>query len=142
MKVTLVKPWAGWSNLKISDGEKEFSGRLSLIQSVPSIFLSKFNRFILGDDVVMQFDEEGTDFIVVMCQYDYLKVIVERQKSELIEFNIWSDEIIEPICNSIAENLDDWAWFDANDQTEFEENKKYILKNIEPILEWCKNRKQ
>lgn len=138
MKIELEKPWAGWSSLKIDDGKTNFIGALSYIDNVVGIFLSKFNEYLNGEDVILTFDEEGTEFSIIMKHYDKLMIISQRDKYKLHVFNIWSDDIIEPICKEILKNYEAWIKFDIfyddEDCAEFKEeyllNKKFIDDNI------------
>lgn len=142
MKIELEKPWAGWSSLEIDDGKTKFIGALSYIDDVIGIFLSKFNQFLNGEDVILTFDEEGTEFSIIMKRYSRLMIISERDKDELHVFNIWSDDIIKLICEEILKNYEDWIkfniFYDDEESTEFKEefkaNKKYIDTNIKQIL--------
>ena len=144
MKVELDKPWCGWSNLEIDDGKTNFIGALSYIDDVVGIFLSKFNQFLNGENVILTFNEEGTEFSIIMKHYDKLMIISERDKDELHIFDIWSDDIIRPICEEILKNYEDWIKFniyDNEDSAEFKEeylvNKKYIDNSIRRISMWC-----
>ena len=143
MKVTLDKPWAGWSSLEIDDGNTFFVGALSYVDDVIGIFLTKFIQFLNGEDVILTFDEEGTKFSIVMKHYDNLMIISERDKYELYVFNIWSDDIIKPTCEEILKNYDAWIKFniiDNEDSAEYKEdylvNKKYIDDSMRRISMW------
>jgi len=141
MKIELEKPGAGWSSLKIDDGKTNFIGALSYVDDVTGIFLSKFNQYLDGEDVILTFDEEGTEFSIIMKHYDKLMIISEREKYKLHVFNIWSDDIIKPICEEILKNYEDWIKFDIfcddKNSTEFKEeylaNKKFIDENIRKL---------
>lgn len=142
-KITLEKPWAGWSSLEIDDGKTNFIGALSYVDDVVGIFLSKFNEYINGEDVILTFDEEGTEFSIIMKHYDKLMIISQRKKYELHVFDIWSKDIIKPICEEILKNYEDWIKFDifyddegsVDFKKEYIKNKNYIDINIEHLLQ-------
>lgn len=147
MKVKIEKPWAGWSSLEIDDGKTNFIGVLSYVDDVTGIFLSKFNRYLDGEDVILTFDEEGTEFSIIMKHYDKLMIISQRDSYKLHVFDIWSDDIIKPVCEEILKNYEDWIKFDIfyddENSNEFKEeylvNKQYIDDNMRRLTNVVSN---
>ena len=126
MKIKLGEPWAGWSEIYLKDNNgKEFAGALSYIDSVPLMFLNAAINYKNGEDVVLNFDEEGTSFIMVLCHYEDLYIISLRgENPELITLDISPDEFFRKVVLEIEGNLRNWAEWDVFGDSEEEIRKE------------------
>ena len=138
MKIKLSEPWCGWSGLHLEeDYEQEYHCQLSYIDEILSIFGDNFNRFVMGDNVVLRFDEEGSEAYIVLCDCDYIKCLASRNSFTATELRIWSDDFVREVCRQILDRKEEWARFNAidDDPEDIEEYRNYIDTHIKPVYE-------
>ena len=133
----LLKPYAGWCQIHIG----EFHGNASYLTDVPMQFLDSFELFSNNYATpVLSFDEEGSDFIIIVDEYTTY-VISERATTKLYKTEVDRRDFIESIIKDIEDNFEEFVrWYISDPDTELEEEdlRRRLLKaKIESIkLKW------
>lgn len=149
MKVSLVKPWCGWSAFSLMLPSVQFEYALSYVDNVIDIFLTLMEDSFERSAVAAEFDTEGSYWTLVVangvitisepdesfCEDD---TIIAPARVFSVFYGI--DEFRRDICNSIKENIDEWASFtiyihddDGAEKAEREAWVKETLSRIEKI---------
>lgn len=129
----ISNPKHGWCDFKL----RTFEGTPSYLTDVPIDLLAAFIDYHTKGCGVAWFDEEGTEFSLVITPYS-LFIIEEKDKPILHDFSEMKIENIEKeIIEDIESDLYGWINFMADDDPEevkqYETNirqKLAILKNM------------
>lgn len=134
----ISNPYAGWCNFKL----RSFKGTPSYLTDVPVDLLEAFIDLHTKGTGVVWFDEEGTEFTLVLTPYS-LFIIEEKDEPILHDFSEMKIENLEKeLIEDIESNLDGWAIFTINDtDDEISEHKFEISRKLE-ILKTIKKNKR
>ena len=98
----LTKPHAGWTEVIIG----EFTGSASYLDDVPVLTLSAMiSHFKTGNPFCVEYDAEGSEFIVVSNRYETL--VIEDEKISM--FFISAEVLARELIHDIEDNLDLWS---------------------------------
>ena len=104
-------PKHGWCNFKL----RSFKGTPSYLTNVPVDLLSAFIDYHTKGCGMAWFDEEGTEFTLVITPYS-LFVIEEKDKPVLHDFSEMKIENLEKeLIDDIESDLIGWTYFMADD---------------------------
>ena len=110
----ISNPKHGWSNLDL----KTFHGTPSYLTDVPVDLLNAFIQYHTTGTGIAWFDEEGTEFTLVITPYS-LFVIEEKNKPVLHDFSeINIDNLEKELIEDIEKDLIGWSEFITSDNRE------------------------
>lgn len=117
----------GWCSFKL----RTFEGTPSYLTDVPIDLLTAFIDYHIKGCGIAWFDEEGTEFSLVITPYS-LFIIEEKDKTTLHDFSEMKIENLEKeLINDIENDLNRWSWFIADDdQNEITIHRDEILQKI------------
>ena len=110
----ISNPKHGWSNFDL----KTFHGTPSYLTDVPVDLLNAFIQYHTTGTGIAWFDEEGTEFTLVITPYS-LFVIEEKDKPVLHDFSeINIDNLEKELIEDIEKDLIGWSEFITSDDRE------------------------
>lgn len=110
----ISNPKYGWCDFDL----KSFHGSPSYLTDVPVDLLNAFIQYHTTGTGMAWFDEEGTEFTLVITPYS-LFVIEEKDKPVLHDFSeIKINNLEKELIEDIEENLIGWSEFITNDDRE------------------------
>ena len=110
----ISSPKYGWCNFDLGD----FHGRPSYLTDVPFDLLQAFIDLHTKGSGCVWFDEEGTEFTLVLNPYSIF-VIEEKDEPILHDcFKIKIGDIEKEFINDIESDLNGWAEFITDDDRE------------------------
>lgn len=127
----ISNPKHGWCDFMLSD-EKDnlFVGTPSYATNVPVDLLQALLDYKTKDQGMAWFDEEGTEFTLVLNPYSIF-VIAENEEGEgklydFSELNI--NNLIKELIQDIESDLIGWSMFDCgcDDEEEIKINREHI----------------
>lgn len=138
----ISNPKHGWCNFKLED----FEGTPSYLTDVPGDLLNIFIDYHRKGYGMTWFDEEGTEFTLVLTPYS-LFIIEEKDEPVLHDFSVINiDDLEKELVNDIENNLDEWANFTTGDTDDeisvhkFEISRKLeFLKTVKKMKKDRKN---
>ena len=139
----ISNPKHGWCDFQIKDNNNiVFFGTPSYITNVPVDLLQSFLDYKTKGQGMAWFDEEGTEFTLVLNPYSMF-VIDENEnyegcKSSLYDFSELNiDNLIKELIQDIESDLDKWSMFDCdyNDKKKIKVNKEHIKNLIYQLKE-------
>lgn len=110
----ISNPKHGWSNFDL----KTFHGTPSYLTDVPVDLLNAFIQYHTTGTGIAWFDEEGTEFTLVITPYS-LFVIEEKNKPVLHDFSeIKINNLEKELIEDIEKDLIGWSEFITSDDRE------------------------
>ena len=110
----ISNPKHGWSNFDL----KTFHGTPSYLTDVPVDLLNAFIQYHTTCTGIAWFDEEGTEFTLVITPYS-LFVIEEKDKPVLHDFSeIKINNLEKELIEDIEKDLIGWSEFITSDDRE------------------------
>lgn len=110
----ISNPKYGWCNFKL----RTFEGSPSYLTDVPVDMLNVFIDYHTKGCGIAWFDEEGTEFSLVLTPYS-LFIIEEKNKPILHDFSeIKIENLEKELIQDIESDLYGWEYFDTNDDPE------------------------
>ena len=110
----ISNPKHGWSNFDL----KVFHGTPSYLTDVPVDLLNAFIQYHTTGTGIAWFDEEGTEFTLVITPYS-LFVIEEKDKHVLHDFSeIKINNLEKELIEDIEKDLIGWSEFITSDDRE------------------------
>lgn len=110
----ISNPKHGWCNFKLED----FEGTPSYLTDVPGDLLNIFIDYHTKGHGMVWFDEEGTEFTLVLTPYS-LFIIEEKDKPVLHDFSEMKIEKLEKeLIEDIEKDLVGWSEFITDDDRE------------------------
>ena len=129
----------GWCDFKIEDDNNNvFFGTPSYITNVPVDLLQAFLGYKTNGQGMAWFDEEGTEFTLVLNPYSMF-VIAENEHTELIDFSeVNIDNLIKELIQDIESDLTGWSIFycGCDDEEEIKANREHIRNLICQLKEY------
>lgn len=135
----ISNPKHGWCDFMLSD-EKDnlFVGTPSYVTNVPVDLLQAFLDYKIKGRGIAWFDEEGTEFTLVLNPYSMF-VIAENEHTELIDFSkVKIDDLIKELIQDIESYLIGWSMFYCScyDEEEIKANRELIRNLICQLKEY------
>lgn len=120
-------PKHGWCNFKLST----FEGTPSYLTDVPIDILTAFIDYHTKGYGMAWFDEEGTEFTLVITPYSIF-IIEEKDKPILHDFSeVKIEDLEKELINDIESDLYGWQFFITDDDLEeIEQHRNNILQKI------------
>jgi len=110
----ISKPKCGWCNFTLGD----FEGTPSYLTDVPVDLLNAFIDYHTKGNGIVWFDEEGTEFSLVLTPYS-LFIIEEKDKPTLYDFSEMKIESLEKeLIQDIESDIYGWENFITDDDPE------------------------
>lgn len=110
----ISKPKHGWSNFDL----KAFHGTPSYLTDVPVDLLNAFIQYHTTGTGIAWFDEEGTEFTLVITPYS-LFIIEEKDEPVLHDFSeIKINNLEKELIEDIEKDLISWSEFITSDDRE------------------------
>ena len=110
----ISNPKHGWSNFDL----KTFHGTPSYLTDVPVDLLNAFIQYHTTGTGIAWFDEEGTEFTLVITPYS-LFVIEEKDEPVLHDFSeINTNNLEKELIEDIEKDLIGWSEFITSDDRE------------------------
>ncbi len=107
----ISSPKHGWCNFKL----RTFEGTPSYLTDVPIDLLNAFIDYHVKGSGIAWFDEEGTEFSLVITPYS-LFIIEEKDKPILHDFSEMKiDNMEKELIKDIETDLEGWANFITDD---------------------------
>lgn len=130
----LSNPKAGWCELEIGN----FKGSPSYLTDVPVDLLTAFIDYYKKGIGVAFFDEEGSEFNLLLSNYSAYIIYVDcENKSILYEFpDIDIDNLAKELIVDIKSNIDSWASFYVSAVSYVFWHDKVKLTTLISELEW------
>lgn len=132
-------PCCGWASFQMP----AFHGQLSYIDDAMTIILDNILSYLDHKPCVMDFDEEGSEFHVIIQPYNTF-IIAERNKPELYAYEVDANILIQQIITDIEVNFEKWTMFDiieiedSDYKAAYEKNKKTYSEKLKRIKEKLK----
>jgi len=135
----ISNPKYGWCNFKLGD----FEGIPSYLTDVPIDTLNAFIDYHTKGCGIAWFDEEGTEFSLVLTPYSIF-IIEEKDKPTLHDFSEIAIESLEKeLIEDIESDLYGWENFDTNDDLEeLKQHRIEILQKIAILKKYMKVKKE
>lgn len=131
----ISNPKYGWCNFKIRD----FEGTPSFLTDVPIELLEAFIDLFNSGRGIAWFDEEGTEFTLVMTPYS-IYIIEEKDKVVLHDYSeMTPKKLARELIEDIESNIVGWGAFltipeeDENYKSECENHKSKIVELVEML---------
>ena len=129
--IMISNPKHGWCDFKIEDDNNNvFFGTPSYVTNVPVDLLQAFLDYKIKGQGIAWFDEEGTEFTLVLNPYSMF-IITENEDCEgrlydFSELNI--DNLIKELIQDIESDLTGWSMFycGCDDEEEIKANRELI----------------
>lgn len=128
----ISNPKHGWCDFKIEDDNNNiFFGTPSYATNVPLDLLQAFLDYKTKNQGMAWFDEEGTEFTLVLNPYSMF-IIAENEegKGKLYDFSELNiDNLIKELIQDIESDLNGWSMFDCDccyDEEEIKVNREHI----------------
>ena len=133
--IMISNPKHGWCDFKIEDDNNNvFFGTPSYVTNVPVDLLQAFLDYKIKGQGIAWFDEEGTEFTLVLNPYSMF-IITENEDCEgrlydFSELNI--DNLIKELIQDIESDLIKWSMFycgcndECDDEEEIKANRELI----------------
>lgn len=122
----ISNPKHGWCNFKLGT----FEGTPSYLTDVPIDILTAFIDYHNKGCGVIWFDEEGTEFTLVITPYS-LFIIEEKEKPILHDFSEMKIVDLEKeLIKDIESDLCGWANFTTDDVEEIKQHETEIRQKI------------
>ena len=137
----ISNPKHGWCDFKIEDDNNNvFFGTPSYITNVPVDLLQAFLDYKTNGQGMAWFDEEGTEFTLVLNPYS-MYIIAENEEDEgrLYDFSeVNIDNLIKELVQEIESDLTRWSMFycSCNDEEEINANREHIRNLIYQLKEY------
>lgn len=110
----ISNPKDGWCNFKL----RSFEGTPSYLTDVPVDLLSAFIDYHMKGCRMVWFDEEGTEFTLVITPYS-LFIIEEKDNPVLHDFSkIKIEDLEKELIDDIECDMNGWAEFITDDDPE------------------------
>ena len=137
----ISNPKHSWCDFKIEDDNNNvFFGIPSYITNVPVDLLQSFLDYKIKGQGIAWFDEEGTEFTLVLNPYS-MYIIAENEEGEgrlydFSELNI--DDLIKELIQDIKSDLIGWSMFycECCDEEEIKVNRELIRNLICQLKEY------
>lgn len=133
----ISNPENGWCEFNLGN----FHGTPSYLTNVPVNLLFAFKDYLYYGTGICWFDEEGTEFTLVMTPYS-LFIIEEKDKPILHDFSEMNiKELAIEAMMDVESNIDKWSEFNTSSlhSNEAKEQCKSLLQDlIKFIKEKCK----
>lgn len=132
----ISNPKHGWCDFDFGD----FYGHPSYLTDVPVDLLQAFINLHTKGSGMVWFDEEGTEFSLVLTPYS-LFIIEEKDEPVLHDYSeIIISNLEKELIDDIKHNLGAWASFDCslNNDDEFQQKAIEIQKLIEQLQGYIK----
>ena len=136
----ISNPDYGWCDFELGG----FSGTPSYVTDAPMDLLQAFEDYFYWDKdcVIVAFDEEGSEFYLVLAPYD-VYVISQKEESELYHCeDKTTAELALELINDIESNITKWAEefsLDIGEQYSDEHNNKIINERVKMFKEKIAN---
>ena len=137
----ISNPKHGWCDFKIEgDNNNVFFGIPSYMTNVPVDLLQAFLDYKTNGQGMAWFDEEGTEFTLVLNPYSMF-VIAENKEGEgrLYDFSeVNIDNLIKELIQDIESGLIEWSMFycGCDDKEEINANRELIRNLICQLKEY------
>lgn len=140
----ISNPKHGWCDFKMEDDfNNVFFGIPSYVTNVPVDLLQAFLDYKTKDQGMAWFNEEGTEFTLVLNPYSMF-IIEENEyyegcKSNLYDFSELSiNNLIKELIQDIENDLDRWSifYYDCDDAEEVRVNREHIRNLICQLKEY------
>ena len=129
---------AGWCKLKIGD----FVGIPSYITDVPVDLLTAFIDYYKKGIGAAYFDEEGTEFNLLLSDYSIYIIQVNFEGKPILRYfpDVNINDLAKELFIDINSNIDSWAYFSAScDQRTKWESKDKLLTLTKKLRELINN---
>mgnify|MGYP007130112649 CR=1 FL=1 len=135
----ISNPKHGWCDFKIEDDNNNiFFGTPSYITNVPVDLLQAFLDYKTNGQGMAWFDEEGTEFTLVITPYSIF-IIEEKDKPILHDFSEVNVETLEKeLIEDIESDLAEWSMFycDYDEEEAIKANREHIKNLICQLKEY------
>lgn len=102
----ISNPKYGWCIFNIED----FEGHPSYLTDVPMELLDGFIDFFYNKkDVCISFDEEGSEFYLILTFSNGVYIIEEKEESKLIQINKRVLDLAKELIEDISIDFEGWA---------------------------------
>lgn len=126
----ISNPKYGWCNFKLNT----FNGTPSYLTNMPIDILTAFIDYHAKGCGVAWFDEEGTEFTLVITPYSVF-IIEEKDKAVLHDFSeIKIENLEKELIDDIESDLNGWSEFITDDDTEEIKNHRDEIRQKLAIL--------
>ena len=128
----IANPKYGWCNFELGN----FKGTPSCLTDVPVDLLEAFIEYHTKGMGAAWFDEEGTEFTLVITPYS-LFIIEEKDKPVLHDFSeMQIDKLEKELIDDIEKDLDGWSEFIiSEDREEILTHRDEIIRKIDVLKE-------
>ena len=127
----ISNPRYGWCDFDLGD----FHGTPSYITDVVTDLIEFFIKGIQTGRSVAFFDEEGSEFTLIMNPYSLYLVEEDKEGNtrlhDFSEMNI--SKLIQELIMDVENDIDEWIWFNATNKAEAEKEKSRILQLLSEL---------
>lgn len=125
----ILNPRHGWCNFDLQD----FHGTPSYLTDVPVDILEAFIDFFIKGQGMAWFDEEGTEFTLVLTPYSMF-IIEEKDKPILHDYTkINPKELAKELIDDIKKDMNGWSQFIPDDREEIQAHRDNIRRLISEL---------
>ena len=134
----ISNPEHGWCDFEL----RKFKGSPSYLTDVPVDLLDVFISYYTNGIGMAWFDEEGTEFTLVINPYS-LYIIEEKEKSILYDFSEMNiEKLAKELIEDIEKDLTGWSteFIITDDQEEITQHRNEIRQRIAKLKKLIGNR--
>jgi len=129
----ISNPMYGWCTFQLG----EFKGHASYLTDVPIDLINAFIEYRKTGKAVVNFDEEGSFFTLILSQYNNNIFIIE-DRDEIPILHDFSDFSIQDLENELIQDIESdiegWARFIfGRDDEDFKESRQLLIDKLNEL---------
>ena len=130
----ISNPHCGWCDFKIEN----FEGTPSYIGDGPLDLINAFIDYHIKGSGVVWFDEEGSEFTLVINSYSVFIIAERDEEPKLYDFSLLKfDDLEKELISDIEYDLDGWAEF-ITDETKTTNHKEELIQALNKLKKFIK----
>lgn len=135
----ISNPKCGWCKFKLND----FVGNASYLTNVPLELLEAFVNFWNNSSALaVHFDEEGTEFTLVINPNSIFIIVERDEKPELIYIENYVENLTLELIKDIEADFDGWVNFiTSDDEEDTAEQRQALIVNLIELKEIVKRKR-
>lgn len=105
----------GWCDFNLCD----YKGKPSYIRFLPLDILDAYEEYLKSHHCIIEFDEETTQFCLVIWEYEVLILDNRRTNISINELkDVNAEELLKELVNEVCDNIYEWAEWISTTGTE------------------------
>ena len=131
----ISNPEYGWCEFDLGD----FHGTPSYMTNVPVDLLECFINYFKYECSCCYFDEEGSDFTLVLTPYEVYIIENKEDEPKVRAIDVMIIEMVKELINDIESNIEEWACFhcgvlDTKVQVQYIKQLRKLIYELEEFI--------